>query len=277
MIMASPITMLLPNLRTLLFRTLALTINKHGDGYKNKTTIYSDKTLPRGKHKITIRSGHEGGTQVLMLLDSVIYTYEDGADKASDTDSDEHPPAKKKWIIIAAAVPTVIGVLAIIGVAYCLRRKYQRRHVITIGSSSNVVYTGPQGLPTSMTATPQTHSGATGSGSTFSLGTGQPVHERGYSHGQRGVKPGGPPSAPGYLPSPHYPLSISPPSSDSGSSSAAGAQPWVTRVGAHNDHELPPPAYGTQIQQSYVPAAPVRREKRGVFATLASAGEWSSQ
>jgi hypothetical protein len=232
-----------------------------GDGYNYNTTIYSDTSLPWGKHNLTIRAGHNGGPEILMLLDSVIYTYDDGADKASSTDSDEHPPAKKKWIIIAAAVPTVIGVLAIIGVAYCLRRKYQRRHVITIGSSSDVVYTGPQGLPTSMTATPQTHSGATGSGSTFSLGTGQPVHERGYSYGQGGGRPWGPPSAPGYLPNPHYPHSISPPSSDNGSSSAAGAQPWVTRVDAHD--ELPPPAYGTQTQQSYIPAAPVRREKRG--------------
>ncbi|PFH54739.1 hypothetical protein AMATHDRAFT_281 [Amanita thiersii Skay4041] len=91
-------------------------------GFDYNVTVYANTTLSPAVHTLEIQNGHVDGYKSLLILDAIVYTYDDG--------NQVEPDARKP--IVPAIVGSVIAGVAIIAAVciglYLLFRRRKKRH-----------------------------------------------------------------------------------------------------------------------------------------------------
>ncbi|KAH6912765.1 hypothetical protein BKA70DRAFT_1559235 [Coprinopsis sp. MPI-PUGE-AT-0042] len=54
-----------------------------GEGFDYDVLVYKNTSIPPGEHEFVIQNGRIGGDRSLILLDRIVYTYDDAMDKSS--------------------------------------------------------------------------------------------------------------------------------------------------------------------------------------------------
>ncbi|KAI5897510.1 uncharacterized protein SCHCODRAFT_02609508 [Schizophyllum commune H4-8] len=103
-------------------------------GYDYNMSVFSHDSLENGRHNLTIQNGHVDGVKSLILLDYIVYTYDDDTssgssnstssdgDTANQSASSDSTSTDHTTVIVAVVVP-VVCVLALIGVGVFFWRK----------------------------------------------------------------------------------------------------------------------------------------------------------
>ncbi|THU82342.1 hypothetical protein K435DRAFT_872410 [Dendrothele bispora CBS 962.96] len=56
-------------------------------GYDYHVPVYVNESLSPGQHDFLLQNGHVNGTKSLVLLDSIVYSFDDGLDSTSSSSS----------------------------------------------------------------------------------------------------------------------------------------------------------------------------------------------
>ncbi|KAJ7139672.1 hypothetical protein C8R44DRAFT_727686 [Mycena epipterygia] len=107
-------------------------------GFDYHVPVYANTAIPPGQHTFTLQNGHQNGPTSLMILDSIVYSYDDGA----PTSSQDGAPAAESASASAgkgsshSATLAVAGVLIsalvllLAGLAVFLYRRRRRRRAV---------------------------------------------------------------------------------------------------------------------------------------------------
>ncbi|KAJ7923044.1 hypothetical protein B0H13DRAFT_2185293 [Mycena leptocephala] len=55
-------------------------------GYEYNVPVYANPSIPQGQHTLVMQNGRPNGIQSLMILDSIVYTYDNDPSAASQVD-----------------------------------------------------------------------------------------------------------------------------------------------------------------------------------------------
>lgn len=190
-------------------------------GYDYNVLVYKNESIPNGEHAFTLRNGRVDGIQSLVLLDRIVYTYDDG--------SGGSPPIGAIVGGTLGGVAFLCAIAVAVGYWWMKRKDKGRAAANGTGSEPKQTPTGaPQAPPSHLTPVPftltsptnmnhQHHPTSPSAVTTWSGKSGPQGHShyRGPSGYTSGSSSAGNPQAPG-------PGTENPPGYyDSGSSSAA--------------------------------------------------------
>jgi hypothetical protein len=106
-------------------------------GYEYNVPVYTNPSIPPGQHTLVVQNGRPNGIQSLMILDSIVYTYDndpsaasqvDGPVASSSSSSTKHGPSGTTLAVIGVLVFAIVLLLAIL--AFVLYRRRRRRRAI---------------------------------------------------------------------------------------------------------------------------------------------------
>ncbi|KAK0481577.1 hypothetical protein IW261DRAFT_1562874 [Armillaria novae-zelandiae] len=77
-------------------------------GYQYNVTVYSNNSIPNGLHNFKLQNGHVDGIKALVILDSIIYSYDDGQSDSPNSASgvSNAPPATVTSSSVASSSTT---------------------------------------------------------------------------------------------------------------------------------------------------------------------------
>lgn len=80
-------------------------------GYQYNFTVYSNNSIPNGLHTFKLQNGHVDGIKALVILDAIIYSYDDGQPDSPNSTSgvSDIPPTTVTSSSVAASSGTNIG------------------------------------------------------------------------------------------------------------------------------------------------------------------------
>ncbi|KAH6916756.1 hypothetical protein BKA70DRAFT_310947 [Coprinopsis sp. MPI-PUGE-AT-0042] len=117
-------------------------------GYEYDVLVYQNTSIPEGQHTFTLTNGRVDGIRSLVLLDRIVYTYEDG----------QKPPSQ-----IGAIVGGTLGGVAFlciiaVGVGFWLMKRKKRTRRDEAAAVVNVTHTplSPEGPKPMLQAVPYT-------------------------------------------------------------------------------------------------------------------------
>ncbi|KAK7457019.1 hypothetical protein VKT23_010322 [Stygiomarasmius scandens] len=111
------------------------------DPYEYQVPVYVNESLPPGSHNFTLVNGHVNGTESLVLLDRIVYSFDDGVQvnnltapsssisapsdsQTTETSSSESGPSPHKILAVAIVLPIIfVLLLAGFGIFWFLRRR----------------------------------------------------------------------------------------------------------------------------------------------------------
>lgn len=100
-------------------------------GYEHNVLVYRNTSIPDGKHTFMIQNGRVDGPVALMMLDRIVYTYDDGVQAQSK---------QKLGVIIGGTLGGVAGLCILaIGFGYWFikhRRERARKDALAGGAST---------------------------------------------------------------------------------------------------------------------------------------------
>lgn len=101
-------------------------------GFQYNVLVYSNTSLPSTDHTLTIQNGHVGGNKSLILLDYVVYSYDDGthvnttaAVPKPQSDTSEPTSSSNKSRVVGAVLGTLFALL-FLGLAFVAYRRYKK-------------------------------------------------------------------------------------------------------------------------------------------------------
>ncbi|KAL0950657.1 hypothetical protein HGRIS_007443 [Hohenbuehelia grisea] len=101
------------------------------EGYDYHHLVFSRDGLAPTEHTLEIQNGHVDKQKSLLILDSIVYTYDDGIIASSDEPlAPGTSPKIPVTTIIAAVVASIVSV-ALIGLAIFLFRRYRRPKLLS--------------------------------------------------------------------------------------------------------------------------------------------------
>lgn len=119
-----------------------------GRGYQYNQTVFSKTDLSFENHNLTIHVGEFGAENTAMILDSVIYTYDDGEASSGDDDDDSQSSSggfsnsggggMSPGAIAGIAIGAVAGVAFIAFLLFCfIRRRRRQRAAFASDTQAN--------------------------------------------------------------------------------------------------------------------------------------------
>ncbi|KAJ7630564.1 hypothetical protein FB45DRAFT_538441 [Roridomyces roridus] len=144
------------------------TFNSRGigsTGYDYGVPVYSNTTLAMGMHNLTLQNGHVNGDQSLLILDSIVYTYDDGrqvdAPESGITSTAAVMNSRRTTLAVVAALVAAF-VLILIGLAVFLyRRRRHRREIYARYMPNGSISAFPTFLTPNVMAPSRVYAGTT--------------------------------------------------------------------------------------------------------------------
>ncbi|KAJ6604189.1 hypothetical protein DFH09DRAFT_301029 [Mycena vulgaris] len=154
-------------------------------GFDYGVLVYSNLAVPPGPHTLTVQNGHQNGPRSLLILDSIVYSYDDAVPEpvtAPPPASAAHKSTRPSGATLAVAgvlVFALLVTLVALGV-FLHRRRRRRRAVYARYLPNGAVQAFPSflaptrpGTPASITPLPRAHSGGGGGGGNWWVGRDQ--------------------------------------------------------------------------------------------------------
>ncbi|KAJ7693590.1 hypothetical protein B0H17DRAFT_1132383 [Mycena rosella] len=107
-----------------------------GSGFDYRVPVYANPAIPPGPHAFTIQNGHENGYTSLMILDSIVYSYDTDSTAIPAAQSSALPGAaatvhSNQGVIVAVAAVLIAALLALfVGLWVFLYRRRRRRRAV---------------------------------------------------------------------------------------------------------------------------------------------------
>jgi len=96
--------------------------------YQYHVPVYVNHSMPAALHTFALQNGHIGGQKSLVLLDSIIYTYDNG--KQESTSASVSAAHSRRTVLLGSILGTLLGLLFVIVGTYifvlCHRRRRRR-------------------------------------------------------------------------------------------------------------------------------------------------------
>ncbi|KAF7340052.1 hypothetical protein MVEN_01923200 [Mycena venus] len=108
-------------------------------GFDYTVLVYANPSITPGPHTLTIQNGRQNGPESILILDSIVYTYDDegsaeatappvSSPSASSMVSARRGPSSATLAVVGVLVFAVVALLIILGV--CLHRRRRRRRAV---------------------------------------------------------------------------------------------------------------------------------------------------
>jgi len=147
-------------------------------GFDYRVPVYANTALTPGNHTIEVQNGQRNGNQSLMILDSIVYSYENGLAPASQVDGSpttapKHSTSKATLAVVAVLVVALLLLGLGLGV-FLYRRRRHHRAVYARYRPKGAVHAFPAFLAPTPVSTPApyiaplpaVYAGSRGSGAT---------------------------------------------------------------------------------------------------------------
>ncbi|KAJ7456545.1 hypothetical protein FB451DRAFT_1511489 [Mycena latifolia] len=103
-------------------------------GFDYHVPVYINTNVPPGRHTLTIQNGHQNGRQSLLVLDSIVYSYDDGQPEAAQASGQPAAAAATSTgrgaSLAVAGVLIFVLVVLLVGIGIFLYRRRSRRRAI---------------------------------------------------------------------------------------------------------------------------------------------------
>jgi len=109
-------------------------------GFDYTVPVYTNPSIPPGPHTLTIQNGHQDGLESILILDSIVYTYDAesstsataaqaSSPSASSTESSaRRGPSGATLAVVGVLVFAVVAIVIVLGI--CLYRRRRRRRAV---------------------------------------------------------------------------------------------------------------------------------------------------
>ncbi|KAH6912760.1 hypothetical protein BKA70DRAFT_1184023 [Coprinopsis sp. MPI-PUGE-AT-0042] len=112
-----------------------------GDGFDYDALVYQNTALAPGDHEFVLQNGRADAQDSLVLLDRIVYTYDDGDDDGSNEDGSNEGGSSKSNPNLAAIIGGALGgvaALCLIGAGTAIWFLKRRRRKLSEENSSKV-------------------------------------------------------------------------------------------------------------------------------------------
>jgi hypothetical protein len=133
-------------------------------GFDYHVPVYANTAVTPGPHTFTVQNGRQGGSNSLMILDSIVYSYDDGKPGGSSAGapsaavssvpaSAKHSPSGATLAVAVVLIFTLVLMLAVLAV-FLYHRRRSRREVYARYMPNGSVQAFPSFLTPSIVSSP---------------------------------------------------------------------------------------------------------------------------